>query len=299
VFCRQDTFESYPPNRRHVLHAIAARMAHRELELVESHLTAAARWDLPMPLDEGPRAYLTDGCLSRSTRLDDRSVIEVASLTRGDVLTRSGVPVTSPARTAADCLRHYPAEVSVPIADAAINRGLTTSAAIGAVLARQRTWPYATLGHSAMRLVDGRRETWLESLSVVRLTYVHIVVAEPQVEVYDEEGTFIARVDLLWLENATVGEADGRAKYSLGDWSDLGVADAAELVEARVQAGLRIVLAEKSREDALRSVGLEVVRWTTSEIMRHLPDVARRIRAAHARGNPSRFTGQFRETPRR
>jgi hypothetical protein len=220
----------------------------------------------------------------------------VASLVPGDVRTRLGVPVTSPARTAADCLRHYPAEVSVPIADAAINRGLTTHAAVAAVLARQTTWPYATQGRSALNLVDGRRETWLESLSVVRLTYVHIPVAEPQVEVYDADGTFLGRVDLAWREKATVGEADGRAKYSLGDWSDLAVADAAQLVDARVEAGIRVVLAEKTREDALRSVGLEVVRWTTAEILRHLPDVARRIRAAHARGNPSRFTGHFRET---
>jgi hypothetical protein len=299
VFCRRDTFDSYPANRRHLLHAIATRMAHHQLQLVESHLTAAARWDLPMPLDDGPRAYLTDGCLSRSTRLDDRSVIEVASLVPGDVLTRSGVPVTSPARTAADCLRHYPAEVSVPIADAAIHRGLTTRATVAAVLARQSTWPYAAQGHAALKLVDGRRETWLESLSVVRLTYVHIPVAEPQVEVYDEAGTFIGRVDLLWEENATVGEADGRAKYSLGDWSDLSVAEAADLVDARVEAEMRIVLSEKSREDALRSLGLEVVRWTTSEILRHLPDVARRIRAAHARGNPGRFTGHVRPTPPR
>jgi hypothetical protein len=65
------------------------------------------------------------------------------------------------------------------------------------------------------------------------------------------------------------------------------------------EAGVRIVLAEKAREDALRSAGLEVVRWTTAEILRHLPDVARRIRAAYARGNPGRFTGHLRATPPR
>ncbi len=297
VFCRRETFESYPPNRRHVLHAIATRMAHRQLELVESHLTAAARWELPMPLDEAARAYLTDACLSRSTRLDDRSVVEVASLAPGDVVIRSGVPVTTPARTVADCLRHYPSEVSVPIADAAIHRGLTTLAAVAEVLERQSTWPYAVQGRRSVELVDGRRESWLESLSVVRLTWCGIPAAEPQVEVYDEDGTFIARVDLLWVVKATVGEADGRAKYSLGAWPDLASAGVDELVDARVEAGLRVVRLEKAREDALRTVGLEVVRWDTAEILRRLPDVARRIRAAHARGSLDRFTGHFRQTP--
>ena len=98
---------------------------------------------------------------------------------------------------------------------------------------------------------------------------------EPQVEVYDGDGTFVARVDLLWTDSATVGEADGAAKYSLGDWSDLATASADELVEARVEAGLRVVRSEKAREDALRSLGLEIARWTTAEILHRLPEVAR------------------------
>ena len=167
------------------------------------------------------------------------------------------------------------------------------------MLERQAGWPYGLRGLASFKLVDGRRETWLESSSVVRLTWCDIPPGEPQVEVYDGDGTFVARVDLLWTDSATVGEADGAAKYSLGDWSDLATASADELVEARVEAGLRIVRSEKAREDALRSLGLEIARWTTTEILHRLPEVARRIRTAQARGNPARFTGQLRSTPLR
>jgi hypothetical protein len=247
-----------------------------------------------MPLDANPRAYLTDGCTQHSTRLDDTAVIEVATLWPGDLVQRADVILTSPGRTVADCLRHYPAEIAVPIADAALNDERTSSIQVARILALQAGWPYAGRANFTWPLVDGRRESWLESTSAVRLWSAGVELAEPQVEIFNRAGTLIARVDSLWHSHGTVGEADGAGKYSLADWPDLAAAPADQLAEAHVEAARRVVREEKVREDNLRNLGLEVVRWGTAEIMHNLGGVVRRVRAAQKRGDPGRFTGRMR-----
>lgn len=296
VFCLRETYDDAPPARRNELHAEAARLANRSLDLVESHITAASRLALPLPLDELPRAMLTDGCITHTPRVDEHAVVEVATLWPGDVVRGPQTTHTSPARTAADCLRHYSAEISVPIADAAVQRGLTSAATIADTLSRQAGWPYAARATASLPLVDGRRETWLESVSAVRLWGEGVDLAEPQVEVYDEFGSFIARVDALWSPDLTVGEADGRVKYSLADWPELGRASSEDLHEARMDAVRRVVRDEKEREDRLREAGLEVVRWSTAEILRGTSRVAERIRRARSRAIQGRFRGTLRRT---
>ena len=66
-------------------------------------------------------------------------------------------------------------------------------------------------------------------------------VPEQQVKFYDRKRQ-IGIVDFFWDEQATVGEFDGRLKYT-------GQPNADALYE------------EKRREDRLRALGLEVVRF--------------------------------------
>lgn len=297
IFCLQETYDGEGPARRNDLHAQAARMANRSLHLVVSHITAASRHGLPLPLGNLPRAQLTDGCIAHSPRVDDNVIVQVARLWPEDVVRDADGALTSPARTAADCLRHYSAEIAVPIADAAIQRHLTKRATIAEVLSRQAGWPYAARAAASLPLVDGRRETWLESLSAVRLWGHGVELAEPQVEIFDERGRFVARVDALWSPDLTVGEADGRAKYTMADWSDLAPAKAEDLHEARMDAVRRVVRDEKEREDRLRDIGLEVVRWSTAEILSNPSRVADRVRRARARARGGRFRGTLRPTP--
>ena len=69
------------------------------------------------------------------------------------------------------------------------------------------------------------------------------------------EGTMcrgVARVDFFWEELGIVGEFDGMGKYGAGD-----PASTAESVRR-----------EKLREDAIRGLGFEVVRWTWAELFR-------------------------------
>ncbi len=81
-----------------------------------------------------------------------------------------------------------------------------------------------------------------------------------------------------------LGEADGLGKYA---------ADA-EQGEDGWRSALR---REKQREDRLRDLGFEVVRWIASDLDRPA-DLRRRFESAVARGDPGRITAGIR-TPRR
>jgi hypothetical protein len=124
-------------------------------------------------------------------------------------------------------------------------------------------------------------------LVFTRLWRLGAPVPESQVVVYDVRGLFVARVDGLWHEHGTVAEADGGGKY-LGQLHPDGPSG---------EAAARLVLAEKVREDRLRSVGLEVVRWSFGDVRHHAPAVVDQNEAAWERGDLARFRGHLVPSP--
>ncbi|HKE50057.1 MAG TPA: hypothetical protein VKE25_00970, partial [Actinomycetes bacterium] len=117
----------------------------------------------------------------------------------------------------------------------------------------------------ARKLIDlagGRAESPLESHSRAFFLAAGLPMPETQVEIRDDRGRFVARVDFLWREQRTVGEADGRLKYS----------------------SLEVLYREKQREDRIRELGFEVVRWDTTDLRHSSAGTATRVRAAFARG---------------
>ena len=68
---------------------------------------------------------------------------------------------------------------------------------------------------------------------------------ELQYEIVDDNGLLVARCDFAWPDRRTVGEFDGLVKYS-GQFG----ANTNE-----------VLVAEKRREDAIRSYGWQVARW--------------------------------------
>lgn len=289
VFCAAQAWARADRRERHALQAMAAVLSRSEAGVV-SHLSAATLYGWPLPLGDLGEVSLTAATTEEATRRLDGLVVQVAGLSPSDVRRRRGVDVTSPARTVADCLRHLRTADAVAIADHALANGEVDPAQLLDVVRRQELWPYAAAAARALPLVDARRESWLESWSFVRLWEVGIPLPEPQVEVFDDDGRFVARVDGVWRRYGTVCEADGRQKYS--DEDD----GAVSTEEARRRAAARVVK-EKVREDLIRDTGLEMVRWGTADVAGALPAVVRRIHGAWRRGDPRRFRGTLRSTP--
>lgn len=104
----------------------------------------------------------------------------------------------------------------------------------------------------ALSLLDGRRESPLESESACYFARTSLPEPEWQIDLHDADG-FIGRVDCGWNHTRLVGEADGRLKYLERD--DL--------------------YREKRREDRIRATGRDVVRWGAIDL--RAPHLARRI----------------------
>jgi len=281
TYCRGPLWAEADARLRFTLRSIAAQRCRTGATV--SHLSAAALWQWPMPLDHARAVWLTVASGGAAcTRQRDDLRVEVAALPLADVVTTTATRATSRARTAADCLRHLPAQDAVAIADAAGREGLSRQR-LDEVLRRQARWPYADAARTALSLVDPRRESWLEPWSVVRLHARGVPLPEPQAHVEDARGRFVARVDWWWPDLGVVGEADGREKYRR---QGLRTPDDAE----------RQLRDEKEREDRLRDAGLEVVRYGTRDAVQ-LDDLVARWHRAAERGDPGRLRGRITPAP--
>jgi hypothetical protein len=229
-----------------------------------SHETAEAFHDLPHgrePLLAGQvLVYLTRPATSRNGRHLHPGIVErAASLPAAHVTTKHGLRTTTVARTVIDLARCRPFDEGVILADAALHLGATTHAELVAVRDACNSWPGIGRAAKVVAFADGAAESPLESHSRVALAHGGLPAPTLQAEILLRDGGRL-RVDFLWAQWRVIGEADGRIKYQRPDdlWR------------------------EKLREDALRELGYEVVRWTWDEIVNH-PEVvvARILRAAN------------------
>ena len=165
-----------------------------------------------------------------------------------------------------DLCRTVPIEQAVAAGDRALAFGLAR-----AVL--EDRWPRWLGGRTrqarrALALLDPRSESAGESVSRVRLHEAGLPAPEPQHEIYGEDGRFVARVDFCWKEKRTIGEFDGKIKYGRSLKPGQSIED--------------VLFEEKRREDALRDLGWQIVRWLWADLYR--PGVIRdRVLRAFAR----------------
>lgn len=105
----------------------------------------------------------------------------------------------------------------------------------------------------ALPLADARSESVGESLSrAVMLTFDDIPAPEIQVQLAINGGLDTAWSDFCW-SGKLVGEFDGHIKYMRSrPFSTEAVED--------------VIYAEKLREDAIRDLGIVVIRWTWNDL---------------------------------
>ncbi|WP_433657280.1 hypothetical protein ACQPW1_37575 [Nocardia sp. CA-128927] len=226
---------------------VHATAGHLSASAVISHQSAAAVHGLPlwgMPLD---KVHITRHRSSGGHR-GKHLHLHCAPFRDEDVIAVGSLLVLSPARTIADIARTVGLQQTVAIGDAAARQlGLARETFCNAITyAAGRPGYRAAL--RAIGMFDRRSESIGESRSRVVLDDLGLPIPELQTTILNDAGSFVARVDFCFEELGIIGEFDGKVKYGGELTPDGNPAEA--------------LYREKLREDHLRDLGWEVVRWT-------------------------------------
>ena len=254
---------------RHAL-LVAATLGSLRRPAVVSHQSAAVLLGLPVWGASLDRVHITR-CPPASSQVAGPLRCHVARLRDDEVTSIGGFRVTDAARTVLDLARSLPFETAVVALDSVMHEGLVTRELI-----EQRLFDIAgTRGsrHAArvVRFADERSGSVGESRSRVLLHDLGHAPSALQHVITSSTGAFVARTDFAWEEDKVVGEFDGRIKYG-------------RLLRPGQDAG-DAVFEEKLREDAIRDIGWEVVRWTWVDLSApaHLAERVERARIRGAR----------------
>jgi len=131
-----------------------------------------------------------------------------------DVALRDNVWITTPARTAADlgrCLRRPDALASL---DAMLRLPTLTAEVVTQELAKFAGYRGVVQARELVGLADPRSESPMESRTRLRAIDAGFPAFEPQVEVFDDIGSFVARLDLGRPAERKAVEYDGDAAHS-------------------------------------------------------------------------------------
>jgi hypothetical protein len=249
-----EELDQYAKQRIAHLHRCVAAVRRHPVAVIAYGSAAIAHG---MPLVSGPppaaQLIVPDGAW---TGIRNGARYRLGRLGEGDV--DPGTPfVTAALRTWVDVARTHSLADALSAGDRALLLGMFSiddAADRLACLARSRG---CRLAARALALIDGLRETPLESWSAALFWQWRLPVPLVQQSFSDDSG-FIGRVDFYWPESGLVGEADGRLKYDAPG----------------------ALYAEKLREDRLRAIGLTVIRWGWQDVAGR-PDLLRsRLSAA-------------------
>lgn len=209
---------------------------------VASHVSAAVLHGLPTWGMSLERVHVSRDRHRSGGRVGRRIHVHSVPLNADEVVAVGGTVVTSAARTVVDLARSIPVEQAVVVADAVLALGLADRAEPQDAVQRATRWRGSPAAHRVIAFADGRSESVGESRSRVAIRRADLPTPVPQWEVRAADGRLLGRVDFGWPDLATVGEFDGRVKYS-------------RLLRPGQQPG-DVVFAKKLREDELRSEGL-------------------------------------------
>lgn len=228
---------------------------------VFSHLSAALLWQLEVvEIPHSRVEVIRPHTSGRFTHL----IVRRRELCDQHVELLGDTYLTSKARTLIDTARDYDLDTSVPMLDDALRRQLVTKGQLMTVVDTCHENRCSRRVETALELADGRRESPGESIVAVRLYEIGLDGFEPQVEIFDDNGFFVARTDFAHRNSKTIIEFDGRAKYTL---------------EGRDHR--REFDRERERERRLRALGYHVIRvfWKDLRRRQTFTDIERIVRS--------------------
>jgi hypothetical protein len=238
-------------------HGLVARAAVKRAlaQVVVSHISALGEWDVPLwdlPLDT---VHLTRAD-QRAGRREAGILQHLGELRDGDVVVLHGIEVTSPTRTALDCMTVMDVEHSLIVVNDLLHRKLTTMAELAKGQEFMTTWPGSLQQGLVLQLADGRCGGSVGEGRTLYLIFKQgLPKAEPQYPISDESGQVVARVDFAWPELGVFLEFDGKIKYQ-------------ELLKPG-ESPTDVVLREKEREKMIcRLTGWRCIRITWADLSR-------------------------------
>ncbi len=256
-----DRWRSLSPEDRHrVLCRAVLLTAHPSAAL--SHVSSA--------IESGAETWGFDLNEVHLTRTDGKSgrrehgvVHHRGRLFEDEVILRNGVRVTTAPRAVAETCTIAGVEPALTVANSLLHRGEVSSAELDAHTDATRLWPRSLTTELVKRLAESRIESVAESRALYLFWHEHIPRPEPQVDVFDEAGRLVGRVDFLWAKYGVFGEMDGKLKY-------LTMRREGESLDA-------FLLREKRREEVICALtGWVCIRITWTDLARPLI-LARRI----------------------
>jgi hypothetical protein len=232
--------------------AVAAWLFSRRGAVVAAMSAAAlhgTRWidpKLPAELNR-PGRDKVDGIVLHSDALADDETCII-----------DGIPATTPARTAFDIGRRRGLEVAVIRLDALMQATKLKTPDIDLLVERHAGARGIVQLRNAISLADAGAESPQETRTRLLLVAAGMPPPTTQIDVYDADGYFVARLDMGWPQYKVGVEYDG-AQH----WTD----------------------ASQRSRDIDRMAELNALRWTivrvSSEMLRHRPaTVVARVRSA-------------------
>jgi hypothetical protein len=253
---------------QHQIKALADQMARPYL--VASHQTAALSHGLPLLDTSGaasspPRFTRAPGVGVRSSRTPHVSVREIPleQLTEVSDGIAQGLRITCPARTAIDLAAELDLSEALMLTDHVARQALIDmrgtnagdlSLAIQQATIRSMTGAAGSVAQQHSRIVAVLQHTLaIRESPAESASYGHFVMSHLPLPVCQKSFTLgrdVVRVDFYWEDFQLVGECDGSVKYdrSLGGSGD-------------------VLVRQNEREQALRELGVAVVRWAAAEIL--------------------------------
>lgn len=262
VYARSSAFSALDAQEQHRLR-VSATMSQLDGPHVVSHLSAACMHGIALLRTPSQVVQVTNPSTHSGHRRRSLQTF-CATLDPDEITSVNRVPVTTVARTVVDVARLGGFDQGLVAADHALSRGWVDRGQLTACAARAAHRSGIRTAHQVIAFADPGAESVGESRSRIAMDREGIPAPELQFRVADRLGTVFARTDFRWREFNTVGEFDGAVKYGRALTDGQSAGDA--------------VFEEKLREDRIRELGFNVVRWIWDELddPRALADKIRR-----------------------